>query len=306
VKELDLNLDVVRDLALDVWEDLGRTRLAGVAVGLTLALLAITAIALHPGSADVAASSPIMATAPPEEDVSFAVPSDDPLNMSDLDLSTPRDPFRSLDGGASDQTLLAAGDEVIDSVMGFDAATGSPGTVPDDASSLMPLNDLSSTPTPTTTPPGDPQGDFDGGTEPHDEGPAPATDYSYTADVEFGQVNDLERYATVQRLGLLPSRQMPLIMYLGVSTDHQTAVFMVDSRLSQGGEGVCVPRDSLCTFLELQANEAHDEHHFRDPDGNEYLLRLRGLTRTTSSTGSLTGRDVSALRGSPPVVDGAH
>jgi hypothetical protein len=303
--KLDLTLDVVRDLALDVWEDLSRTRLAGAAVGLTLALLAITAIALSPGGGtDVAASSPIMAPATPEEDVAFAVPSDDPTRMSDLDLSAPRDPFHSLDGG-SDQTLLAAGDEVIDSVMGFDAATGSTSTTPEDTSALMPLDDLSSTPAPTT-PASDPHSDFDGGTEPHDEEPAPATDYSYTADVQFGQVDDLERYATVQRLGLLPSRRMPLIMYLGVSTDHETAVFMVDSRLSQGGEGVCVPRDSLCTFLELQANPAHDEHHFRDADGNEYLLRLRGLTRTTSSSGSLTGRDVSALRGSPPVVDGAH
>ena len=81
-----------------------------------------------------------------------------------------------------------------------------------------------------------------------------STDYSYTADVQFGQVNDLERYATVQRLGLIPSRELPLIMYLGVADDHETAVFMVDSRLSQGGEGRCVPKDSLCTFLELKAD----------------------------------------------------
>ena len=52
---------------------------------------------------------------------------------------------------------------------------------------------------------------------------------------------------------------------------------MVDSRLSQGGEGRCVPKDSLCTFLELTADADQDEHHFRDADGNEYLLRLRGL-----------------------------
>jgi hypothetical protein len=97
---------------------------------------------------------------------------------------------------------------------------------------------------------------------------------------------------------------MPLIMYLGVSTDHETAVFMVDSRLSQGGEGRCVPRAELCTFLELKATPDQDEHHFRDADGNEYLLRLRGLTRTTAANGTLTGRDVSSLRGSPPVVDG--
>ncbi len=146
-----------------------------------------------------------------------------------------------------------------------------------------------------------PGGTMDTGKEPAD---SPVTDYSYTADVQFGEVSNLRRYATVQRLGLIPSRNLPLIMYLGVSTDHDTAVFMVDSRLSQGGEGTCVPRASLCTFLELQPNPSHDEHQFRDADGKEYLLRLRGLTRTTASAGSLAGRDVSALQGSPMVVDG--
>ena len=36
------------------------------------------------------------------------------------------------------------------------------------------------------------------------------------------------------------------------------------------------------------------------------LVRLRGLVRTTDRAGSLSGRDVSALHGSPPVVDGSR
>ena len=311
--KLDLDLDAVKDLvkdfALDVWEDLSRTRLAGVAVGLTIALVAITAIMVRPGGeAEVAASTAVISAPPPADDISFSVPSDEPLTMSDIDQSSSRDPFRSLGGvAASDQTLLAAGEEIIDSVMGLGSTGGSTTTAAtaDDTTSLMPLDDL--TPDGTTTPPadtGEPQGDFGDTAEPQDADEVPATDYAYTADVQFGQIGDLHRYATVQRLGLIPSRQMPLIMFLGVSTDHQTAVFMVDSRLSQGGEGTCVPKESLCTFLELQATPAHDEHHFKDADGNEYLLRLRGLTRTSESTGSLTGRDVSELKGTPPVVDG--
>ena len=315
--KLDLNLDSikdpVRDLALDVWEDLGRTRLAPVAVWLALAFLVVTGVAMHPGGGpDVAQSSPIIATAPVQDDVNFSVPQDEPLSMADVDLAAPRDPFRSLDSVTeSNHTLLAAGEDIIDSVMGTGSSTGTSTSVPSTSgsTSLMPLDDLSSPPasTPGTTPPssGEPQGDFGDSHEPAEADPTvPATDYSYTADVQFGQVGDLHRYATVQRLGLVPSRKLPLIMYLGVSTDHQTAVFMVDSRLSQGGEGTCVPRDSLCTFLELQANPAHDEHHFMDADGNEYLLRLRSLDQTTASAGSLTGRDVSALPGTPPVVDG--
>jgi len=311
--KLDLNLQVVKDFAHDVWDDLARTRLAGVAIGLVLALVAITAIVLRPGGdPDAVADGPLPAiAATDDDDVSFTVPGEEPLRMSDLNLSAPRDPFRSLGGGtdaANEQTLLAASEEMLDSVMGG-GSSGAPSTGGDNSSSLMPLDDLSGGSAPTTTPVTDPEptdGDFDEPEDTHEPASTPVTDYSYTADVQFGLVDDLKRYATVQRLGLIPSKSEPLIMYLGTTSDHKTAVFMVDSRLSQGGEGRCVPKDSLCTFLELRATPAQDEHHFRDADGNEYLLRLRGLTRSTASNGSLSGRSVSALPGSPPVVDGTR
>jgi hypothetical protein len=310
----EINLQVLKDLASDIWDDLGRTRLAPVAVGLGLALLVITAVAFRPGGeVSIAAGSTVIPTAPREDDVSFTVPSEEPMQLSDIELSSPRDPFRSLGGLAGDeQTLLAAGSEIVDSVMGSGSSTGS-GLSPEGASSLMPLDDLSGTPTtsPTTSPTttsADPQAEFNGADDEDTSGddPAPVSDYSYTADVQFGRVDDLKRYATVQRLGLIPSRKLPLIMFLGVASDHETAVFMVDSRLSQGGEGHCVPKDSMCTFLELKAESSQDEHHFRDADGNEYLLRLRGLTRATGAAGSLSGQDVSALRGSPQVLDGSR
>ena len=275
--KLNLNLETVKAFALDVWEDLGRTRLSGVAVGLAVALLALTAFAFRPGDgATVASGSPAIPTTGTEDDVSFSVPSEEPMKLSDVNLSAPRDPFQSLDGLAAggDQTLLPAGQEIVDSVMGTDTSAGSTtGLSTTGTSSLMPLDDLSSTPT-AADHASVPEADFDDGDEPDRR--RLSTDYSYTADVQFGQVNDLKRYATVQRLGLIPSRKLPLIMYLGVADDHETAVFMVDSRLSQGGEGRCVPKDSLCTFLELTADPAQDEHHFRDADGNEYILRLRG------------------------------
>lgn len=302
---LDLNMDAVKGLALDVWDDLGRTRLAGVAVGLALAFLAITVIVLRPAGEPELSSAYAPATAAtPENDVSFTVPGEKPMKLSDVDLSAPRDPFRSLDG-FSGSTQLSAGETIEDAV----TASGSGGSgadagAYDEPSSLLPLDDLSTTSAPTST--DTPQAEVDPADAPREPAEAPVTDYSYAADIQFGPVDDLTRYASVQRLGLIPSRRLPLLMYLGVSPDHETAVFMIDSRLSQGGEGTCVPKDSLCTFLELQATPERDEHHFRDADGNEYLLRLRGLVRTTASAGSLSGRDVSALRGSPPVVDGTR
>ena len=324
-------MDAIKQIAGDVWEDLGRTRLASVAIGLTLALLAITVIFLRPVSTpDVnAGTSYAVATATPaaEDEVSFAIPGEKPLKMKDVDLSAPRDPFQSLDGLASDEgeTLLPADDSVQDAVL--DTATSGSGSTSvsaadyDDTSSLVPLDDLSSTPTPTPPPTGPAttdtkteettgttEGEIDAPSEPKPREPAdaPVTDYSYAADIQFGRVNDLKRYSRVQRLGLVPSRQLPLVMYLGVTKAHDTAVFMIDSRLSQGGEGRCVPKASQCTFLELRTDAEQDEHRFRDPDGNEYILRLRGLVRTTASAGSVGGRSVSQLEGTPPVIDGAR
>lgn len=309
----EINMQVLKDLAQDIWDDLSRTRLAPVAVGLGLALLLITAVAFRPGGeASVASGNTVIPSTPPEGEVSFTVPSEEPMKMSDIEMSSPRDPFRSLGGVPVDeQTLLAAGGEIVDSLMGTGTSTGSTALSTESASSLMPLDDLSggTTTTPATTTPDETQADFNGADDDEDTSggePAPITDYSYTADVQFGLVDDLKRYATVQRLGLIPSRKLPLIMFLGVASDHETAVFMVDSRLSQGGEGRCVPKDSLCTFLELKAVASQDEHHFRDADGNEYLLRLRSLHRSTGSEGDLSGRSVSELRGSPQVVDGSR
>jgi hypothetical protein len=307
-----INLEIVKEFALDVWEDLGRTRLASVAVGLGVALLAITVLVIHPaGDPGVGTTPPpaTTATATAEDEVSFTLPGEKPVKMSDVDLSAPRDPFLGAGAGGADQTLLPVDETVQDSLVGGGSG-GSPGVSAadyDGTSSLMPLGDLSGSDTTTTTdvPPTDSggAGDDPGPEEPE---PAPVTDYSYAADIEFGRVDDLKRYAQVQRLGLVPSRKLPLLMYLGVSTDHRTAVFMVDSRLSQGGEGKCVPKEALCTFLELRPTAAQDEHHFRDADGNEYLLRLRRLVRTADTSGSLSGQSVAQLRGTPPVVDGAR
>ena len=330
-----VNLDAIKQVAGDVWQDLGRTRLASVAIGLALALLAVTVIFLRPVSTpDVSAdTSYAVATATPaaEDEVSFSIPGEKPLKMKDVDLSAPRDPFQSLDGLASDggETLLPADDSVQDTVL--DTATSGSGATTastaayDDTSSLVPIDDLSGATTPTAptttdTTPTTTDATTDEGTgtteaeidapsvepKPREPGAAPVTDYTYAADIQFGRVDDLKRYSRVQRLGLVPSRQLPLVMYLGVTKAHDTAVFMIDSRLSQGGEGRCVPKASQCTFLELRTDAEQDEHRFRDPDGNEYILRLRGLVRTTASAGSIGGRSVSQLEGTPPVIDGAR
>jgi hypothetical protein len=308
---MNFKIDYVRQWAEEVWADLRESRLAGVAIGLGLLLLVITASAVRSGGPlDIEPSAAGPAPAATPQSASFQFPGEEPMSIRDIETSNTRNPFQSLEtlnastGGGEGGT--GSGDSAEDTVSALtNVATGTSAPA-----ELQPLGDVPSTspsyPAETDTGTDTDSGSAPAGTIDDDKEPAeaPETDYSYTADVQFGQVDDLRRYATVQRLGLIPSRKLPLIMYLGVSTDHETAVFMVDSRLSQGGEGTCVPKDTLCTFLELKPTPSQDEHHFMDADGNEYLLRLRALNRTTTSSGTLSGRSVSALSDSPMVVDG--
>jgi len=311
---MNFNIDVVRQWAEEVWADLRESRLAGVAVGLALLLLVITASAVRSGGPlDIEPSAAGPAPTATPQDTSFQFPGEEPMSIKDIEASKAHNPFQSIQslnastsgGGGTGGGSSDSADETVSALTNVATGTSAP-------AELQPITDVPSA-SPSYPADSDSGSDFDSGSDSTPAGTidddkepasAPATDYSYTADVQFGQVDDLRRYATVQRLGLIPSRKMPLIMYLGVSTDHETAVFMVDSRLSQGGEGTCVPKDTLCTFLELKPTPSQDEHHFMDADGNEYLLRLRALNRTTDSSGTLSGRSVSALQGSPAVIDG--
>lgn len=310
---MHFRIDDIRQWAEGVWADLKEANLAGVAIGLAVLLLAVTVMAVRSGGPlEIKSSAPAKAAEP--EDVSFQLPGEETLTIKDIDVSNPRNPFQSLASlAAGGGGGVSGGGDTHDQASAEDTVTAmsSPaaGTT---TAQLQPIEDVRSAPTyPVDDEPGttddvehDPAGNFDDEEEPAD---APATDYSYTADVQFGLVDtSLKRYREVQRLSFVPSRANPMLMYLGAKPNHETAVFMVDSRLSQGGEGTCVPRDSLCTFIEMSLDPSHDEHRFRDEDGNEYLLRLLDLERSTTAHGSLSGSSLPVLSGTPDVIDGTR
>lgn len=315
---MNFDAGVVREFALDVWEDLKETGLAGIAVGMALAFVAISAIVLRPSGPPQIETGYAAATAAPTEQVAVKVPGEKPLEMADLDLSAPRDPFQdvnALRGGTTANDLPADSKSIEEMTVAAteSSSTGGPSSSGGGEDALVPLDELetaSGDDVETAEPdaPADPAPEVDPGgrAQPESNAPAsPATDYAYAVDVQFGQVGSLKRYSRVQRLSFVPGRSNPLLMYLGVKADRETAVFMVDSRLSQGGEGTCVPKPTLCTFLEVSDRADRDEHRFRDGDGNEYLLRVRGVTRMAASAGMVRGAD-EALPGTPQVLDGSR
>jgi hypothetical protein len=99
--------------------------------------------------------------------------------------------------------------------------------------------------TPTTTPP-------TGTTTPV---PAPPKTYDmYDLTVRFGDENGTAR-KTLKRLQPLPSKESPVLIYLGVMRDGKTAVFLVGSNVNPVGDGSCDPGPDDCQTLRLRAGD---------------------------------------------------
>ena len=77
--------------------------------------------------------------------------------------------------------------------------------------------------------------------------------YTYAADVRFGKEGNLDR-KTLQQFRSLPSSQDPVLVFMGVKEDGETAIFLLSSAASTTGEGNCEP-DDTCTFLYMKKGD---------------------------------------------------
>ena len=77
--------------------------------------------------------------------------------------------------------------------------------------------------------------------------------YTYAADVRFGKEGNLDR-KTLSQFRSLPSSEDPVVVFMGVKEDGETAIFLQSSAASSTGEGNCEP-DDTCTFLYMKAGD---------------------------------------------------
>ena len=77
--------------------------------------------------------------------------------------------------------------------------------------------------------------------------------YTYAADVRFGKEGNLDR-KTLSQFRSLPSSEDPVVVFMGVKEDGETAIFLLSSAASSTGEGNCEP-DDTCTFLYMKAGD---------------------------------------------------
>jgi hypothetical protein len=122
------------------------------------------------------------------------------------------------------------------------------------------------------------------------------TFYTYVIDVQFGKRGRERERKGLKRLETLPNDRAPVVVFLGVSGDREKAVFLVDSRLGQSGEGVCRPSVDACTFLYLRDSKERNEHFLIDENGEEYTLTLVDIRRVRVESQASSKRSRSAAR----------
>lgn len=121
--------------------------------------------------------------------------------------------------------------------------------------------------------------------------PAPARrSYElYSLTVRFGDSTSerLEKM-NLPRLKALPSAEDPVLVYLGLSRDKKSAVFLVDSTVDAQGDGTCKPDPASCETILLRKGET-EFFDVTSEDGTvtaQYQLDLVDIKlRRTASAG---------------------
>jgi hypothetical protein len=288
------------DFLLDIWADLKAKRLAPVAVGMAVAVVAMPALMLKGEEEPVAGPLPVISPASSSNAAEVEL-AEELAEGSKLDSYKARDPFDGLvkpsdDSGVSG-TAVAPGD----------APAGGPEK---DLSKLLGGGSSPSSGGESTTPPLG--GSNGGGLTTGPSNPPPVTfrkrsRYTYQLDVKFGRPGREKRYPHLSRMSFLPSPDVPALLFMGVPQDEKSALFFVHPSLSHAGEGECLPSKSECSFLEL----AIGRDHYLSVDDYEFRIRLLDVNRVKLSEerkqrAQARKKTLRSGRGDAPLGSGAR
>jgi hypothetical protein len=262
------------DFLLDIWADLKAKKLAPIAVGLIVAVVAMPALMLTGGDAPVEGPVPVLAPASADT-AEVELAQELAEGDSKLDSYKAHDPFDGLvrppkdDATGGSGTAVAPGDTT--GQVGGDGGDlpslggGGGSTAPDSL-------------TPTDTGSGSPGLDTTGSTPPSIVR-RPGSKFTYQLDVKFGRPGREKRYANLSRMSFLPNADVPALLFMGVPQDAKSALFFVHPTLSHAGEGVCIPSKANCNFLKL----AIGREHFLSVNDYEFRIKLLGIKRVKLS-----------------------
>lgn len=141
--------------------------------------------------------------------------------------------------------------------------------------------------TPSTAPSTPPAGSGSPGGSPGGTPAPPQKTYEVAAvDVRFGKATGPRHtHEDVPRLTPLPNAASPIVIFLGMRRDRETAVFLVSTDVHAQGEGRCVPSPKVCEAIELRRGQvAFLDFTKADDSVAQYELDLVDVTlhETTS------------------------
>jgi hypothetical protein len=262
-------------LFLDLIQDLREKRLWPVAVALVAATAAVPLVLLKP-SQGPSNSAPAIASGSGAEGLPVVNVSKGTADPSKLNEFASKNPFKPIGqlktasqraasaktGAASTSTSSGAG------ITGGSGASGGSGGS---------------------------GGSVTGGTPSGGGGGSTVTTtqryYAFHVNVRFGPRGHEKTYKDVKQLSMLPDDKSPVVVFMGMSSDFKTAIFLVDtSKYEAAGEGKCKPSPSTCSFVELKVNDSGNEETLAAPDGSsEYTLKLTGITRVSLTADQAKG-----------------
>jgi hypothetical protein len=126
----------------------------------------------------------------------------------------------------------------------------------------------------------------------HTGGGTKTVNYTYVADVTFTKDGHTRHIHAMTRLSMLPSESSPLLLFLGVDSSADNAVFLVDATLDASGEGHCSPSKKRCGVLSLGPGSVE---RFSGADGHSYTLEVDEIRKVkVSASGARASRRSSA------------
>ena len=252
----------------DLLHDLREKRLWPVAAALLVALVAVPVLLAKPAPSDKPAPATPLASEPAADAAKKTIPvelaevaqGDD----SKLEAFDPKNPFKPKvkQVNLSDQTAKAL-DEIASESAGAGDLAGSDGGNGTGTDGGTGGGTVPTTPV-TPTEPGAPK----------------VAQYTYVLDVTFEHNGKRRVIKGMDKLSMLPSESNPALLFLGVTSGGDDAVFLVDSGLEAHGEGNCSPGGKICATVSLGAGS---EHFFTDAQGNSYSLRVDQIRKVKVS-----------------------
>ena len=290
---LNLNFGQLTNSLRGLWEELVERRLWPVAIALVVALVALPVVLSKP-----AAESPAPAPAPTTASGSPLAAFQPAVSLEGRKSSEIRkvlkrfkrkNPFtpHGVGGGGS----------------GSSSSAGT-ATVPTEAQIAGGPTGGGTTPAPTDTGSSAPGGGTSTGTSGTSTGGSTGstavTYYTYTVDVRFGKVGQADA-KTLTRFRALPSSEDPVIVFMGVRNDGETAVFLVSAAATTTGDGDCQPSADECTFLYMKKGDKQTiEAVGEDSQVIDYELEMRDVNvkKTTAPEGTASSSSSRSAHGS--------